>query len=59
MSGDIMTVIQDFVPVVIPNEKRHMNMGPILNGYGAMDISCRNFCPNARTDMVSRKPTHY
>jgi hypothetical protein len=38
MSGGFMSVLQDHIPEVIPSQKCHMDMGPILNGYRAMDI---------------------
>jgi hypothetical protein len=34
MSGDFMSVLQDLIPEVIPFQKCHMNIGPILNIYG-------------------------
>jgi hypothetical protein len=39
MSGDFMSILQDLIPEVIPSQKCHMNMNPIINGYRAMDIS--------------------
>jgi hypothetical protein len=38
MSNDFMSVLQDLIPEVIPSQKCHMNIGLILNSYGAMDI---------------------
>jgi hypothetical protein len=38
MSGDFMPVIKDLIPEVIPVQKCHKNMGPILNGYRGMGI---------------------
>jgi hypothetical protein len=39
VSGDLMPVFQETIifPKVIPNKKCHINIGPILNGYRAMD----------------------
>jgi hypothetical protein len=36
-----MSVLQDVIPQVITGEKYHMNIGPILNGYGAVDRNSR------------------
>jgi hypothetical protein len=33
-----MSILQDLIPEAIPSQKCHMNIGPILNGYGATDI---------------------
>jgi hypothetical protein len=38
MLGDIMSILQDLIPEAIPSQKRHMNTGLILNGYGATGI---------------------
>jgi hypothetical protein len=38
VSGDLVLVLQDLIPEAISSQKCYMNMGPILNGYGAMDI---------------------
>jgi hypothetical protein len=43
MSGDFMSVVQSLYQSV-SSEKCHMNMGPVLNGYGAMYIS---FCTSS------------
>jgi hypothetical protein len=28
---------------VTPSQKFHVNMGPVLTGYGPMDVSCYSF----------------
>jgi len=33
-----MSVLQDLIPEVVSSQKRHMNMGPILNCYGDIGI---------------------
>jgi hypothetical protein len=38
VSGDFRPVLQDLIPEGIPSQECHVNMGPILNGYGAIDI---------------------
>jgi hypothetical protein len=38
MSGYFMSVLQNLIPEVIPSQKCHINMDPILNGYRAVDI---------------------
>jgi hypothetical protein len=43
MSSDIMSVLQDLISEVIPSQKYHMNIDPILNGYGAVDRNSRLF----------------
>jgi hypothetical protein len=37
ISGDFMTILEDPIPKN-PVEKCHMNMGPILKGYGVVGI---------------------
>jgi hypothetical protein len=37
VSGDFMSIFQDFIPEVIPSQKCHMNTSPIISGYGAVD----------------------
>jgi hypothetical protein len=34
-----VSILQDLIAEVIPGQKCHMNIGQILNGYGATDIS--------------------
>jgi hypothetical protein len=38
VSSDQMSVVQDLILEVIPSQKSCMNIGLILNGYGAKDI---------------------
>jgi hypothetical protein len=38
MSRDIMSILQNLIPEVISCQKNHMNIGPILNGCGAINI---------------------
>jgi hypothetical protein len=38
VSGDYISVIQNLIPEVTTSQSCHMNIGPILNGYVAMDI---------------------
>lgn len=38
MSGAFMSILQDLIPAVITIQKCHMNICPILNSYGVMDI---------------------
>jgi len=33
MSYDLMLIIEDLIPVVIPGRKYHMNLRPVLNGH--------------------------
>jgi hypothetical protein len=37
-TGAFMSKLQNLIPEAIPIQKCHMNMGPILTCYGAMDI---------------------
>jgi hypothetical protein len=30
-------ILKELIPELIPSQKCHTNMGPIFNGYGAMD----------------------
>jgi hypothetical protein len=38
VSGDFVSIFQDLIPEVIPSQKCHMNMGPILSGYGGIGV---------------------
>jgi hypothetical protein len=38
VSGDFILMLQDLIYEVVPSQKCHMNIGPVLNGYGATDI---------------------
>jgi hypothetical protein len=38
VSGDLMLQLQDLISDIIPSQTCHVNMGPILRAYGAMDI---------------------
>jgi hypothetical protein len=38
-----MSVLQYDMLDVIPSQKFYVNMGPVLTGYGPMDVSC-TFC---------------
>jgi hypothetical protein len=38
VSGAFMLILQDLIFEVIPSQKCQMNVGLILNCYGAMDI---------------------
>ena len=38
-----MSVFQYNMLDVTPSQKFHVNMGPILTGYGPMDVSCYSF----------------
>jgi hypothetical protein len=40
-SSDFITVLQYLIHEVIPSQKWHMKMGPILSGYKAVDRSSR------------------
>jgi hypothetical protein len=33
-----MSILHDLIPEIIPSQKCHMNVGPIVNCYGATDI---------------------
>ena len=45
-----MHYFQEIFPEVIHSQKCHMNMGLILIGYGAVDISCYDFSAHAWAD---------
>ena len=38
-----MSVFQYNMLDVTPSQKFHVNMGPVLTGYGPMDVSCYSF----------------
>jgi hypothetical protein len=38
MPGDFVSVIRYLIPEVIPSQKCHVNIGPILSSYGATDV---------------------
>jgi len=38
-----MSVFQYNMLDVTPSQKFHVNMGPVLKGYGPMDVSCYSF----------------
>jgi hypothetical protein len=37
MCGDFMSIVH-IIPKAAPSQKHHINIGPILNGYGDMGI---------------------
>jgi len=37
VSGDFVLIFQDLIPAVIPSQKCHMNMGPILRTISHCD----------------------
>jgi hypothetical protein len=51
VSGDFTSMLQDLIPKVIPSQKCHMNTGPILSGYGAMDM--RNSRPEHTSNTIT------
>lgn len=40
----VMSVLQYDMLDVNPSQKFYVNMGPVLTGYGPMDVSCHTFC---------------
>jgi hypothetical protein len=36
--GDFTSILEEFTPEVIPNQKCYMNTRPTLSGYGVVDI---------------------
>jgi hypothetical protein len=39
-----MSVLQYDILDITPSQKFHVNMGPVLTGYGPMDVSCHRIC---------------
>jgi hypothetical protein len=54
MSGDFVPVLLDLIPEAVASQKFHMNMGPILNGYGIRVSEMRH--AGAGVDMFIGKP---
>jgi hypothetical protein len=39
VSSDFVSILQDLIPeAIISSQKCHINMGPILNSYGDIEI---------------------
>jgi hypothetical protein len=53
LPSDLILKLQDLTPEITSSHKCHMNMGLILNGYGARVVFCCSYGMHVRARMTS------